>query len=80
LSIDAKTGDFFVANELQGYLMQSIQIMGDRLEIPSHLHNGNWDTEPHFDSADWDDTRVVIDGIIRQSKTDFAEFSLLTDQ
>ncbi len=60
--------------------MQSIQIMGDRLEIPSHLHNGNWDTEPHFDSADWDDTRVVIDGIIRQSKTDFAEFSLLTDQ
>ncbi len=60
--------------------MQSIQILGDQLEIPFHLQTENWETEPNFESTDWDDTRVVIDGIIRQSKTDFAEFSLLTDQ
>ena len=60
--------------------MQSIQILGDRLEIPFHLQTENWETEPNFESTDWDDARVLIDGIICQSKTNSAEFSLLNDQ
>ena len=60
--------------------MQSIQILGDQLEIPFHLQTENWETEPTFESTDWDDARVLIDGIICQSKTHSAEFSLLNDQ
>ena len=60
--------------------MQSIQILGDQLEIPLHLQTENWETEPNFDSTDWDDVRVLIDGISCQSKTNSAEFSLLNCQ
>ena len=60
--------------------MQSIQLWGDQLEIPNHLQTENWEAEPNFDATDWDDARILIDGIIRQSKTDLAEFCLLADQ
>ena len=60
--------------------MQSRRFLGDQLESPYHLQIERWELEPHLDFSDWDDARILIDGIIRQSKTDLAELSLPNDQ
>jgi len=59
--------------------MQSKRILGDTLEIPNYLQTENWSEETNFDQSEWDDARLFIDGIIRQSKVNFAELSLMGD-